>query len=126
LYLCTFDINKMPAYTKTESSKAALAERFDAVMRLAAAGDALGYNNGRWEFQKAGIIIHNEFKKLSGGRGMSGIDLTIGWRYSDDTVMHMATARALILSHKAAKPYAPKMDGLGGIGEQLAIEYTRS
>jgi len=116
----------MPAYVKTIHSKEELVRRFNAVMLLAAAGDALGHNNGHWEWQKAGIIIHKEFKEISEGKGMAGINLTIRWRYSDDTAMHMATARAIILSHKSAKPFAAKMEGTFGIGRQLAIEYKSS
>ncbi|MCL4145282.1 UNVERIFIED_CONTAM: hypothetical protein GTU68_055295 [Idotea baltica] len=66
--------------------------RYEACLILGAVGDALGFNNGRWEFQRSGEIIHNEVKELG---GVEKLDLR-NFRVSDDTVMAMATARALL------------------------------
>ena len=33
-------------------------ENFEACMILAAVGDAMGYKNGNWQFQKSGLNIH--------------------------------------------------------------------
>ena len=71
-----------------------LEERYEAAMVLGAVGDALGYKNGKWEFCRSGITIHEEIDKLG---GISGVHVTkANWRVSDDTVLHLATAEALI------------------------------
>ena len=52
-----------------------------------------GYRNGTWEFTKNSHAIHNELKHYYGN--LNGID-TKKWKVSDDTVMHLATMRAMI------------------------------
>jgi ADP-ribosylarginine hydrolase len=73
-------------------------EKFIASMVLAAVGDAIGYKNGSWEFNMSGESIHAELKQL-GGLGKLEIDKR-DWRVSDDTIMHMATAKALSIPYK--------------------------
>jgi ADP-ribosylarginine hydrolase len=68
--------------------------RFKASMVLSAVGDALGYKNGEWEFCYKGVAIHEELRKL-GGLGNINVDKK-NWRISDDTVLHIATAEALV------------------------------
>jgi ADP-ribosylarginine hydrolase len=66
-------------------------------MILSGVGDALGYRRGDWEFCEDGNIIHVELESLG---GLSGLNInTEKWMVSDDTVMHLATAEALI-KHK--------------------------
>lgn len=70
--------------------------QFQASMVLSAVGDALGYKNGEWEFCHSGEAIHRELQNLG---GLKNIDIK-GWDVSDDTVLHLATAEALVSSWK--------------------------
>jgi ADP-ribosylarginine hydrolase len=76
-------------------------DRIVASMLLAAVGDAVGFRSGRWEFLKDGEKIHKEFEDLGGLTKIVPDGRKI-WCVSDDTVMHMATARALV-NPKVAK-----------------------
>ncbi|XP_041038474.1 ADP-ribosylarginine hydrolase [Carcharodon carcharias] len=89
-------------------------ELYRAAMLLSGAGDALGYRNQRWEYCESGPQIHQELEEL-GGLGAIVARLP-GWRVSDDTVLHLATAEALIsgkehddLLHDLAARYVEAM-----------------
>ena len=71
-----------------------LGERFEACMVLAGVGDAIGYKNGSWEFCRSGQRIHEQLEVLG---GLEKIEVDPRkWMVSDDTVMHLATAEALV------------------------------
>ena len=71
-----------------------LKKRFEASMVLAGVGDAIGYKNGEWEFCRSGRAIHEELERIG---GLENIKVNKrDWMISDDTVMHLATAEALI------------------------------
>lgn len=75
-------------------SESDLKQRFDACMVLSGTGDAIGYKNGSWEFCRSGQRIHEELEKLGGLEKISVNPRD--WMVSDDTVMHIATAEALL------------------------------
>ncbi|KAL3876719.1 hypothetical protein ACJMK2_034521 [Sinanodonta woodiana] len=91
-------------------------------MVLSGAGDALGYKNGEWEFCHSGRKIHDELEQMGGIENVK-VELP-HWMVSDDTVMHLATADALItwgqdmdkekLYDKIAKNYKECMHDMTG------------
>ncbi|KAJ4455019.1 putative ADP-ribosylarginine hydrolase [Paratrimastix pyriformis] len=91
-----------------------MTERYEACMVLAGAGDALGFGpGGNWEvFRSASAILHN----LESFGGLENLIIR-GWMVSDDTVMHIATAEALLLTR-----HSPRRDT---IFEKLSEKYTQ-
>lgn len=66
-------------------------------MLLAAVGDAMGYKEGDWEFNKNGPYIHEDMMRITKNEGIKGLNINKhNFPFSDDTVMHIATAKALI------------------------------
>ncbi|KAL2081166.1 hypothetical protein ACEWY4_023019 [Coilia grayii] len=75
-----------------------LQERYQACMILSGTGDALGYNSGHWEFEQDAEKIHTEVAKMG---GLANLDVK-QFPLSDDTIMHLATAEALVETDKDA------------------------
>lgn len=69
-------------------------DKYVAGMILGGTGDALGYKNGDWEFCTSGEYIHKKLKELGGVQRIRVKPPE--WIVSDDTVMHLATADALV------------------------------
>ncbi len=75
-------------------------ENYKAIMLLHALGDTIGFKNGEWEFNffnhdlsyKTTLEIVFQFISLG---GISSIDLK-DWNVSDDTLIHIATAKTLL------------------------------
>lgn len=82
-------MKKLLHFSKRKNSKK---DRFEASMILAAVGDSLGYKNGNFEFCFKGKKIIEHVEKLG---GLESID-TVDWNLSDDSIMHIATAKGLI------------------------------
>lgn len=81
-------------------------ERYEAAMVLSGVGDAFGYKNGEWEFCHSGELIHENLKEL-GGVDKIKVDEK-NWMVSDDTVMHLATAEALVEWFATSKSVNPE------------------
>ena len=85
---------------KPTAESAPLKERFKASMVLGGVGDALGYKNGLYEFCNNGEFINQDVVHTSGGV----LNIKVNhWMVSDDTVMHIATAEALVSEWIAKK-----------------------
>lgn len=73
----------------------------------------MGYKNGSWEFNYDTKSIHNSLQELTLGKGVLHLNLHEGWRVSDDTVMHLATAEAL----------ATELEG-DALLDEIALKYV--
>lgn len=70
-------------------------------MVLHAIGDTIGYKNGKWEFMQGDLetkALEKLYEFIHLG-GINHLDIT-GWSVSDDTVLHLATARGLLAEFK--------------------------
>ncbi|XP_051968589.1 ADP-ribosylarginine hydrolase [Xyrauchen texanus] len=94
-------------------------EHYKAGMLLSGVGDALGYRNQLWEYNQSGPAIHQELQELGGLKSIRA-ELP-DWPVSDDTVLHLATAEALVtgkegeeLLHEVAFRYVEGMKDMDG------------
>lgn len=85
---------RLLAFDERQCSQHPTMERFRAAMVLAAIGDTVGFLNGRLEFARDLHRVHWTVRVLGGLEKMSLKPLVV----SDDTVMHLATAKALSAS----------------------------
>ena len=84
-------------------------ENYKAIMLLHALGDTIGFKNGEWEFNfftnelsyKTTLEIVFQFISLG---GVSSIDLK-DWNVSDDTLIHITTAKTLLQSKSDKNDY---------------------
>lgn len=81
-----------------------LRNKYVACMICHALGDAIGYKNGEWEFQHTDDKIF-EFIGLGGVNRLSLKD----WRVSDDTILHIDIARALLSSYTSVNGFAENL-----------------
>ncbi|XP_053721470.1 ADP-ribosylhydrolase ARH1-like isoform X2 [Synchiropus splendidus] len=94
-------------------------DHYKAGMVLSGVGDALGFRNEMWEFNKSGPAIHKELQQLG---GLKNIKVKLpDWPVSDDTVLHLATAEGLAtgkagedLLHEVAARYMEAMKDMEG------------
>lgn len=89
-------------------------EKFKAALLLAGVGDALGYRNFAQENNALGAKIQEELKEIG---GLGNLVLSSDkWPVSDNTLMHMATAEALITGKRKSHCY---LDADGRVGREL-------
>lgn len=76
-------------------------DKYIATMLLHALGDTIGFKNGDWEFFKDNTVYGATLEKLYEFIDLGGInDIDLeNWIVSDDTILHMAIARSLILGY---------------------------
>ncbi|XP_062313239.1 ADP-ribosylhydrolase ARH1-like isoform X1 [Osmerus eperlanus] len=98
LIVYTFQSQPNQPQAKAMSNNISLEERYEACMVLSGVGDALAYNHGDWEFEQNGKVIHAEVKKKGGIAKLDAKHFPV----SDDTVMHLATAEALVEAGEGA------------------------
>ena len=104
-------------------------ERFVAALILGGVGDAIAYRKGEWEFCRSGKRIHDALAHLG---GVEKIKVNVrDWCVSDDTVMQIATAEALVDSKwtdfkelylKLASKYKECMNDMAGRAPGLTCE----
>ena len=95
-------------------STASIVQRYEACMVLGAVGDSLGYRGGQWEFNEVGKHIHLELQNL-GGLDKLTVSPEEGFPLSDDSILHIHTAEALL----------SKWSTLDGLCRGLASEYKK-
>lgn len=88
---------------------------------LSGTGDAMGFWNQKWEFNYKTESIHKEMMDLTEGKGVLALRVSNSKKVSDDTVMQLATAEALVsglqgdeLLDYIALKYVECMDDMDG------------
>ncbi len=80
-------------------------DKYYACMLLHAVGDTVGFKNSEWEFKKGGVdkVLEKVYEFIDLG-GATHISLK-GWRISDDTILHIKTAEALLTNFNSLNTY---------------------
>ena len=100
--------------------------KFYAIMLLHALGDTIGFKNGDWEFNYHDIeklenldYVNEMIYEFIDLGGVNGINLQ-GWKVSDDTILHIASARSLL-------SYNDKIDEkfINKIKKNIKKEYSK-
>lgn len=113
-----FAFESRPSIFQDDSKKQL--ERYIASMVLASTGDTLGYKNGLWEFCRDGELIHEELQEITNKKGLSALELKgKEWLASDDTLMLLASARAITRKDSNPRSYS----SYDNLGRNLADEY---
>jgi len=94
-------------------------ERYVACMVLGGVGDCLGFRDGQWEFLKDGEVIHAQMATLGGVAALK----VQGFKVSDDTVMNLATAKAIVNYEKKKKRDRAVEDAKVDLYLKIAFEY---
>lgn len=88
------DPDSVAASGKREAKSVPGMDKFKAALVLAGVGDALGYRNFSRQDNALGAKIQQELKEIG---GLENLVLSPDkWPVSDNTLMHMATAEAVI------------------------------
>lgn len=101
-------------------------EKIKALFILATIGDIIGYKSGKWEFNRNGEEIVKEFSQKYGSLRNVNIYNQLEWIYSDDTVLHLATLKAIIDGIKEIKKDIDKINSekvIQAISKYLRYEY---
>lgn len=73
-------------------------DKYLACLMLHSMGDTIGFNNSKWEFKRSSSIESKIFEKMYEYIDYGGINFipTKKWIASDDTIMHIETANAIL------------------------------
>jgi ADP-ribosylarginine hydrolase len=76
-------------------------EKYISTMLLHALGDTIGFKNGEWEFYQKNNLYGSTLEKLYEFIDLGGINhINLkNWIVSDDTILHMAIARSLLMPY---------------------------
>lgn len=78
-----------------------LKTRFEASFILHALGDTIGFNNGKWEFMRGDSSkVYEKVNQFVSYGGINYIPQK-DWRISDDTILHIKTAQALLSDYNS-------------------------
>ncbi len=77
-------------------------EKIISCIILHALGDTIGYNNSIWELGIRGDITTKIYEKINEYIHYGGINYIPlkGWKYSDDTILHIAIIKILLVENK--------------------------
>jgi len=126
--------------TKTPE-KIDMLKKFQACIVLHSLGDTIGFKNGEWEFNYGNKNVSLSFSNelLYEFIELGGINKIIlkSWLVSDDTIMHLATARALIKNYETLEDlykgfvaeYIKSFDDMisraPGVGTEKSVELLK-